>query len=740
MWIPYSTFAQKWQQVGTDRFGVKWLNDHTILTVGGYGIVMSSQDAGKTWVYSSMPTRETLLDIHCFDELHCIAVGSSGSCLLSSDGGVSWSNISMPTSQTLSAIDFPTRSKGWAVGEDGAILNTTDGGMNWTIMTSGSSSYLFDVKFFDSLTGLAVGEKGVILRTENGGRSWEKLLTNVLNSYTGIDCKGDTGIIVQYEAAPLYSSDRGKTWNLTETTGGNTDLEAVRFLGNGRVIAVGNLPRLTDTFGVRIIISTDGGKRWQGIQTGLPASWYPLNALDINSRGEIVVVGEHGSIANSPDNGKTWKVSTYSRLRDYSNAPDYNVRLYSAFSFSPSIGVIVGGPALGPGIALQTTDNGLTWQTSSTPLPINSLGIAQGGEVVGMPENQQFHGGMFITSSDQGKSWNTKHPEFFGKEYNQGVSLQFLNSNDGYFAADSLVFYTNNGGNSWQWIEVPAYRGNISELSVIDHQDFWVSVTAIPEGPHLLDSTFVNRLYRTTDGGLEWKQLRESYGRPYRTYGNFYFHNRSEGWMSYGLGGWSAQASYILHTSNGGETWDSVEVPGTVNSIHFFSDSLGYAVGGNALIMKTTDRGKTWNREYPWPYQASDTSMVFIGSTLLPGSRTMIVFGNGILVRGEFATPVTSVPNEGEHNGGNNADVRVVPTISTNDRRRVEVPGSTVIRSIILRDILGRMVQTIPIENVGWSGEYQTLELNVADVAAGVYEVVVSSDNTQSVGRLVVVK
>lgn len=132
--------------------------------------------------------------------------------------------------------------------------------------------------------------------------------------------------------------------------------------------------------------------------------------------------------------------------------------------------------------------------------------------------------------------------------------------------------------------------------------------------------------------------------------------------------------------------------------------------------------------------------MVFIGSTLLPGSRTMIVFGNGILVRGEFATPVTSVPNEGEHNGGNNADVRVVPTISTNDRRRVEVPGSTVIRSIILRDILGRMVQTIPIENVGWSGEYQTLELNVADVAAGVYEVVVSSDNTQSVGRLVVVK
>src|SRR5690606_12334864 len=103
----------------------------------------------------------------------------------------------------------------------------------------------------------------------------------------------------------------------------------------------------------------------------------------------------------------------------------------------------------------------------------------------------------------------------------------------------------------------------------------------------------------------------------------------------------------ILLTEAGDKSWDTVaHLEFTPRDVLFVNDSLGYLVGSNASILKTTDRGKTWSREYPWPPMESDSDTPFWSISLLPDEKTLIITGRGVLVRGEFDEWVSSVPVE----------------------------------------------------------------------------------------------
>jgi len=51
----------------------------------------------------------------------------------------------------------------------------------------------------------------------------------------------------------------------------------------------------------------------------------------------------------------------------------------------------------------------------------------------------------------------------------------------------------------------------------------------------------------------------------------------------------------VLKTKNYGVTWAPTNIDGILNQVTFPSDSVGYAVGYNSLIMKTVDQGDTWS-------------------------------------------------------------------------------------------------------------------------------------------------
>ncbi|MBL7989202.1 MAG: hypothetical protein JNJ94_14155 [Chlorobi bacterium] len=751
-----TTLAQShWQRIGTHQRSVKWLSNSTVISVGWHGVIMKSTDAGETWRYMESGTTDHLLGLYFIDSLHGFASSISGTILQTTDGGERWQPQNSPKQNILTRIAFATSQRGFILADSGRALRTNDGGNTWSVVQiyQESSQPLADIAFSDSLHGIIVGGKqnyGYVLRTTDGGETWKRLGVDSLPRYTGVSCNGATCAVVGYQVGPsragvvLISNDKFASWRLADTAGLNHYPNTVAVIDSQRIIAMGQLPRFTDTLGVLAVLTVDGGKTWKGIKSGIRTDVYGFSDIAKNSNNDLLGVGQNSCIVISKDNGKTWRELLYLKLWQLDIPPDDNLQYTDGYFFNDKTGVVIGGS--GSGSVLRTTDGGLSWSSIDVPRRLKQLYVEDKiGTILALPWNGIYNSGFLLRGEDQGSKWSLVETSFNGLQYSYASGMQFLNSQRGFLATDSIIFTTTDGGRSWvNSIQSPAEQTLITSFHFLDDMQGWIGLLSLHREIHDVDTVFASRLYRTIDGGRSWQMKKEVFNK------NFSFwltsiacQNENKCWISYGLGdgsGYAPKMGRVYSTLDGGDHWDSINVDGAVTRIQFFSDSVGYIFGSNALLMKTTNAGKTWEREYVWPPQASDSSVVFRGGVLTPSARTMIVYGHGVLVRGEFATPVTSVPNEGEHNGGNNADVRVVPTISTNDRRRVEVPGSTVIRSIILRDILGRMIQTIPIENVGWSGEYQTLELNVADVAAGVYEVVVSSDNTQSVGRLVVVK
>jgi len=69
------------------------------------------------------------------------------------------------------------------------------------------------------------------------------------------------------------------------------------------------------------------------------------------------------------------------------------------------------------------------------------------------------------------------------------------------------------------------------------------------------------------------------------------FISQTNGWIT-GSGG------TILHTADGGTTWDFQEtgVNETLNAVHFTDDGNGWACGEKGTILSTANNGKTWRR------------------------------------------------------------------------------------------------------------------------------------------------
>ena len=53
----------------------------------------------------------------------------------------------------------------------------------------------------------------------------------------------------------------------------------------------------------------------------------------------------------------------------------------------------------------------------------------------------------------------------------------------------------------------------------------------------------------------------------------------------------------ILHTTDGGETWDIISSTSELRAVYFHDDMLGWAVGLAGSVLHTTDGGETWKSQ-----------------------------------------------------------------------------------------------------------------------------------------------
>lgn len=286
-----------------------------------------------------------------------ITVGERGLVLWSDDQGKSWQQAQVPVSVTLTSVAFASANTGWAVGHSGTILRTEDAGRTWTksldgkqvatliaeaakapgadpqfianaerLIMDGPDKPFLDVRFFDENHGVVVGAYGLILETSNGGKQWrskqqhvdnpkglhlygvlktgstiwlageqgglfvsrnggesyQAVVTPYAGTYFGIVDAGANLVVYGMRGNAYWSGDQGATWEKCDIPGNKT-LTAGARARDGSLL-------LTDDGG-NVYVSTDNGKRF--IRTP-PLKLGPLNATLEVVGGQFLFAGARG--------------------------------------------------------------------------------------------------------------------------------------------------------------------------------------------------------------------------------------------------------------------------------------------------------------------------------------------------------------------------------------------------------------------------------------------------------------
>lgn len=180
------------QESGTDRqiLSIQFIDAQNGFAVGDFGTMLRTENGGATWTKIPVPVDTqlpedmigivepgdiVLYSVSYADAQHIGIVGEFGVILMSQDGGRTFQSRASNVESTLFGVFLGEQGKGWAVGLEAIMLSTSDGGETWKreqIKTPpGFSLALYDVEVRGTL-GWAAGNSGYLLNTTDGGTTW----------------------------------------------------------------------------------------------------------------------------------------------------------------------------------------------------------------------------------------------------------------------------------------------------------------------------------------------------------------------------------------------------------------------------------------------------------------------------------------------------------------------------------------------------------------------------------------
>jgi photosystem II stability/assembly factor-like uncharacterized protein len=116
-------------------FTIFFGDEESGLISGLGGVILRSQDAGRTWRYERVDRKQALFSVAAADG-RAVAVGEKGLVRVSTDGGATWvppDGDSFPETFTfMRDLGFEHNQRvGFIVGQQGMVLRSRDGGRNW---------------------------------------------------------------------------------------------------------------------------------------------------------------------------------------------------------------------------------------------------------------------------------------------------------------------------------------------------------------------------------------------------------------------------------------------------------------------------------------------------------------------------------------------------------------------------------------------------------------------------------
>ncbi|OUW77038.1 MAG: hypothetical protein CBD74_12495 [Saprospirales bacterium TMED214] len=200
---------------------------------------------------------------------------------------------------SLRAVAFVTPETGLACGDRGTILRTVDGGASWQLINSGVDCPLSAVVWIDTKNAVAAGgnydritgiSRGVVLLSQDGGQSWQQADGEELTRFHKLEKTSEGSLLARCDWShavltnSLISRDGGRTWNHH-----SADKQTASTVAEHQQATTAS-PTLNELM--------------QWLQaTKIPVA---IRAACRINRTDYCIVGDHGIILITRDQGKTW--------------------------------------------------------------------------------------------------------------------------------------------------------------------------------------------------------------------------------------------------------------------------------------------------------------------------------------------------------------------------------------------------------------------------------------------------
>ena len=263
-----------------------------------------------------------------------VSVGVRGLIVLSDDEGKTWRQAASPVSSDLVAVRFISASRGWASGHDGVILATEDGGERWVKQLDGrmaaallgahfdklaaagdanaarlrkevARNYengpempMLDLWFENEQVGWASGPFGTLLGTRDGGKTWVSWIEKVDNPkmlhYNAVRGVGGD-LYLASEQGILFKLDRARKRFMPLSTG-----------YQGSFFGVIGTRDYVIAYGLRgtAYRSRNGGSSWERLTTGVHGG---LTGATVLEDGQLLFVSQDGRLIVSRDQGDSFE-------------------------------------------------------------------------------------------------------------------------------------------------------------------------------------------------------------------------------------------------------------------------------------------------------------------------------------------------------------------------------------------------------------------------------------------------
>jgi len=434
-----------------------------LCSFGGAGgstpkIVFKTEDGAQTWALLTETTRERStpnglsivsgsLAFFFINEREGWYSGQYGT-VKTSDGGLTWHPIPLgvvPPGAGGRWVRFVTSQHGYAVvyGSFTILLETTDGGEHWTPLYNSAPWPSGIIRFTGRSTGIAAGtplDGGAVLRTDDGGESWRQI--GRLGS--------PTGKILQFSFV-----DANNGWAYSYD-GGNQQQAPACFLHR----------------------TADGGATWRQ----LPAPRSPALACDEYGVSVDFVDRQTGFLAHTRAGGSSLLI-THDGGENFQSVGVFPFTL-KQLTFSDGItGWAISGEGIGIGTVVATEDGGHSWHSLPRNFRIPWTPSVYQGVQNGVPVNpilpnygadmpNLFPGGvawllvsvldpmrgvnLLLRTDDGGRSWTRYFLEVTnpadGKQYGEGAfygAPQFVDLEHGWLIGSGELYRTTDGGRTW---------------------------------------------------------------------------------------------------------------------------------------------------------------------------------------------------------------------------------------------------------------------------------------------------